>query len=110
MADHIQTYLSKILQSSEFQNSTKYQKLLEYLVKSTLAGKVPKEITIAMELFGVEMKDDTLGETNIRVYIHNVRKKLTPTISMKVRMTKYSLRFRKDDIRLSLLNEKIPVD
>ena len=76
MSDQIQTYLSKILQSSEFQNSTKYKKLLEYLVKSTLEGKVPKEITIAMELFDVEMKDDTLGDTNIRVYIHNVRKKL----------------------------------
>lgn len=76
MADEIQTYLTKVLKSSEFQNSVKYQKLLKYLVNSTLEGNVPKEITIAMELFGMEIKDDTLGESNIRVYIHNVRQKL----------------------------------
>lgn len=76
MVDEIHKYLAKVLQSGEFQNSSKYQKLLEYLVNSTLEGNIPKEITIAMELFGLEMKDDTLGESNIRVYIHNIRKKL----------------------------------
>jgi len=109
MAGDIQTYLSKVLQSSEFQNSSKYQKLLEYLVNSTLEGNVPKEITIAMELFGLEMKDDTLGESNIRVYIHNVRKKLdsyyinegkTDKIQFKIPKGRYKVEFiKKKEIR-----------
>ena len=111
MSDLIQPYLTKILQSSEFQNSTKYQKLLEYLVNSTLEGKVPKEITISIELFGVEMKDDTVGETNTRVYIHNVRKKLdsyyinegkNDKIQFKIPKGRYKVEFvkRKDPRRL----------
>ena len=109
MAGDIQTYLTKVLQSSEFQNSSKYQKLLEYLVNSTLEGNVPKEITIAMELFGVEMKDDTLGESNIRVYIHNVRKKLdtyyinegkTDKIQFRIPKGRYKVEFvKKKDVR-----------
>lgn len=109
MAGDIQTYLSRVLQSSEFRNSSKYQKLLEYLVKSTLEGNVPKEITIAMELFGIEMKDDTLGESNIRVYIHNLRKKLdsyyinegkTDKIQFKIPKGRYKVEFvKKKDVR-----------
>ena len=110
MAGDIQKYLTKILQSSEFQNSSKYQKLLEYLVNSTLEGNVPKEITIAMELFGLEMKDETLGESNIRVYIHNLRKKLdsyyisegkNDKIQFKIPKGRYKVEFaKKKDVRI----------
>ena len=115
MAEDIRTYLSKILQSSEFQNSTKYQKLLEYLVDSTLAGKVPKEFTIAMELFGAEIKDDTLGETNIRVYIHNVRKKLdtyyindgkNDKIQFKIPKGRYKVEFVKRKDHRNIFNRR----
>ena len=107
MADQIQAYLSKILQSSEFQNSTKYQKLLEYLVNSTLEGKVPKEITISIELFGIEMKDDTLGETNTRVYIHNVRKKLDSYYINEGKNDKIQFKIPKGRYKVEFVNEKI---
>jgi hypothetical protein len=115
MASDIQTYLTKVLHSSEFQNSTKYQKLLEYLVNSTLEGNIPKELTIAMELFGMEMKDDTLGESNIRVYIHNVRKKLdsyyrnegkTDKIQFKIPKGRYKVEFVKTRKRHSIFDIK----
>ena len=68
--------LEKILKSQEFSGSAKYQKLLRYLVESTLAGNVPKEVTIAYEVFGIDVNSETVADSNIRVYIHNIRKKL----------------------------------
>lgn len=106
MAEDILKYLEKVLQSSEFQNSPKYQKLLEYLVHSTLEGKVPKEITIAMELFGAEMSDDTLGESNIRVYIHNVRKKLDSYYNNEGKSDRIEFRIPKGRYKVEFLKRK----
>ncbi|MCK4922469.1 MAG: winged helix-turn-helix domain-containing protein [Bacteroidales bacterium] len=68
--------LEKVLSSQEFSGSEKYQKLLRYLVESTIEGNIPKEITIAFEVFEIDVKSDSASESNIRVYIHNLRKKL----------------------------------
>jgi hypothetical protein len=69
-------YLNKILQSQEFVNAQIYQKLLQYLVEASLAGKSPKEVTIAYDVFCIDSKQDTSNNTKVRVYIHNIRKKL----------------------------------
>lgn len=68
--------LEKILKSQEFSGSAKYQKLLKYLVESSLAGNIPKEVTIAYEVFGLDINSEAVADSNIRVYIHNIRKKL----------------------------------
>ena len=68
--------LNKILESQEFSGSERYQKLLRYLVQSTLDKNIPKEVTIAYEVFGIDVNSDSLPESNIRVYVHNLRKKL----------------------------------
>ncbi len=106
MSSNIRQYLQKVLQSSEFQNASKYQKLLEYLVNSTLEGNVPKEITIAMELFGSEMNDDTLGESNIRVYVHNIRKKLDSYYINEGRNDKIQFRIPKGRYKVEFVNRK----
>lgn len=68
--------LEKVLSSQEFSGSEKYQKLLRYLVECTIDNNVPKEITIAFEVFEIDVKSGSTSESNIRVYIHNLRKKL----------------------------------
>jgi hypothetical protein len=70
------TYLNKILHSEEFAKSSQYQKLLKYLVESSLDGKTPKEVTIAFDVFCSEVNHDKETDTKVRVYIHNLRKKL----------------------------------
>lgn len=50
--------------------------MLEYLVLASIEGKNPKEYTIGVELFGKKYEDENKSDSNIRVYIHNVRKKL----------------------------------
>ena len=69
-------YVKKILESSEFIKSAKYQKLLKYLIEASAKGNVPKEVTIAYEVFDIDVGRESVNEANIRVYIHNLRKKL----------------------------------
>jgi len=76
MKDEVEKYLVKILESHEFKDSVKYQKLLEYLVKSSLSGVIPKEITIAFDVFNIEYVHSSKSDSNIRVYVYNLRKKL----------------------------------
>lgn len=76
MLQYQKELLEKVLSSQEFSGSEKYQKLLRYLVESTIDGNIPKEITIAFEVFEIDVKSDSASESNIRVYIHNLRKKL----------------------------------
>jgi hypothetical protein len=71
-----QQVLADILQSPEFRDSKRYQDLLQYLVKETLAQKVPKEITIAIHFFGKDSSFDPKEDPTVRVYINNLRKKL----------------------------------
>jgi len=71
----IQIYL-KNLASQEFNKAPTYKKLLRYLVDATLEGKKPKEISIAYDLFYVHSNHEKYDDSKVRVYIHNLRKKL----------------------------------
>lgn len=72
----INKQLQKIVESRHFNKSKISCDLLEYLVSSTLDEKSPKEFTIGIELFGKKYSGETKPDANIRVYIHNLRKKL----------------------------------
>ena len=74
--DVINKQLEKIIQSRHFNKSKVSCDLLEYLVQTSLEDKNPKEYTIGVELFGKKYDDETRQDSNIRVYIHNTRKKL----------------------------------
>ena len=45
-------YIDKIIGSKSFGNSTTYANLLRYLFRCTIEKNVPKETTIAAEIFG----------------------------------------------------------
>ena len=68
--------VAEILESPEFKDSGRYRDLLQYLVKETLAGNVPKEVTIASEFFRKESGFDSKEDPTVRVYLNNLRKKL----------------------------------
>lgn len=72
----INKLLSKITSSRHFVKSKISCDLLTYLVDASLEGKKPKEYTIGVDLFGKKYEDSEKQDSNIRVYIHNVRKKL----------------------------------
>jgi hypothetical protein len=66
---------NKIIKSKAFGNSSTYAILLRYLVRCTLDNDIPKETTIAREIFGKQDFDPSQS-TLIRVYVYNLRKKL----------------------------------
>ncbi|HCA81188.1 MAG TPA: hypothetical protein DEP53_15765 [Bacteroidetes bacterium] len=68
--------LTEILESPEFKESKRFQELLGYLFEETIAGQVPKEITIAMQFFGKDSSFDPKEDPTVRVYLNNLRKKL----------------------------------
>lgn len=72
---HIAQSLEHLVKSPVFSKSPVNRELLKYLVHCSVKGEKPKEFQIAADVFG--KKYDGNKEVNVRVYIHNLRKKLT---------------------------------
>jgi len=71
-----ESVLQTILNSDEFSGSKNSRKLLSYLTNASITGKSPTETTIALELFGRDKNFNPNDDSIIRVYVHNLRKKL----------------------------------
>jgi len=68
--------LDKILLSKGFRESNLYQNLLSYLVNATLNESVPKEITIAIDVFGKDSSYNLNKDATVRYHMHVLRKKI----------------------------------
>lgn len=53
-----------------------YGRLLRYLADAALKGEQPKEIELAIDVLGKEPAFDVSIDSSVRVYIHQLRKKL----------------------------------
>jgi hypothetical protein len=70
----IKRHSKKVTNSSTFSKSVVIKQLFDYLVDQSIKEEVPQEYQIASDVFG--HKGNTDKDINIRVYIHNLRKKL----------------------------------
>ena len=68
--------LETILRSDIFKEKELYQKLLRYLVKAYQDNEIPKEVTIAHDVFHKGNDFNAAEDTSVRVHMHNLRKKL----------------------------------
>ncbi len=50
--------------------------LFEFLLDQSIAGRSPKEIEVAQEVFGKDSRFDMGQDASVRVYIHRLRRKL----------------------------------
>ena len=66
----------RIRESGVLGRSKNYSALLEYLVQCSLLGKSPREIEIAVDVFNRGDNFDVAADSSVRVYIHQLRKKL----------------------------------
>ena len=66
----------RIMESGVLGRSKNYSALLEYLVQCSLSGKSPREIEIAVDVFNRGDNFDVAADSSVRVYIHQLRKKL----------------------------------
>ncbi len=68
--------VQRIKSSGELGRSRIYGALLDYLLDCSLEGKAPKEFDIAAEVLGKGADYDVSRDSSVRVYIHQLRKKL----------------------------------
>lgn len=83
--------LHRILESRHFKDTSIYPGLLRYLVDSTLSKTIPKEMTIAIDVFGKDSSFNINKDSTVRYHIHMLRKKLDDY---------YQNEGKTDDIRL----------
>ncbi len=68
--------LQNVLDSDIFKDRETYKKLIKYIVRVSLKGTTPKEITIAQDVFDKGKDFNAAEDTTVRVHIHNLRKML----------------------------------
>jgi hypothetical protein len=68
--------VSRIKTSGELGRSKAYGALLDYLAECSINGKSPKEYEIAVDALGKGANFDVTRDSAVRVYIHQLRKKL----------------------------------
>jgi hypothetical protein len=51
-------------------------RLFDFLLARSLTGEVPKEIEIALEVFGKSTTFDVAQDSVVRVYVHKLRRRL----------------------------------
>jgi len=68
--------MQKIERSGTLGRSRSYMNLLEFFVDCSVKGRKPKELDIAMEVFGRGADFDPTHDSMVRVYAHNLRQKL----------------------------------
>lgn len=90
-----QKLLEKILHSNEFCNSSVYGNYLHYLVNSTMEGKLLKETTIAIDVFGKDADFNPAEDTIVRSHTYTLRKKLERYYFTEGKEDKYRIRIPK---------------
>lgn len=72
----LQSAAEKIIESGALGRSKVYGNLLRYLVEAANTNSNPKEIEIAIDVLGRDERFDVAKDSAVRVYIHQLRKKL----------------------------------
>jgi len=76
MNTRTQKYLDAIFSSKEFVNSESSKRLLAYLVEQSFKNHIPKEIDIAIAVFGRDASYDSSSDSLVRSHIYSLRNKL----------------------------------
>jgi hypothetical protein len=92
----------KIASSGALGRSRSYARLLEFLVDCAVAGRAPKELEIAMEVFGKGADFDPSQDSMVRVYAHNLRQKLEHHYATDGRNEPQQLALARGEYRVSL--------
>ena len=74
--EQLRAHVAEIERSGRLGKSDAYAKLLKFLAERSIEGRRPKEIEIAIEVFGRDTSFDVSHDALVRVYVHKLRKKL----------------------------------
>ena len=98
--------IAKIVQSGALGRSRSYARLLEFLVDCAGSGRTPKELEIAMEVFGRGADFDPSQDSMVRVYAHNLRQKLEHFYATSGRNEPRQLQLARGEYRISLADNE----
>jgi hypothetical protein len=70
------SHAERIRASGVLGRSRLMERLFDYLMECSLTGKAPKEIEVAVDVFGKGAEYDVSQDAMVRVYIHKLRRKL----------------------------------
>src|SRR5688500_8262910 len=107
-AELLREQAAKIVQSGALGRSRSYARLLEFLVECALSGRTPKELEIAMEVFGRGADFDPSQDSMVRVYAHNLRQKLEHYYATAGRNEPRQLLLARGEYRISLAESDEP--
>lgn len=97
--------IDRIVSSKEFKDSAIYKSLLVYIYESNEKGIVPKESSIAIDVFHKNLSETMDKQSIVRVYIHNLRKKLDSyyrnegkddSLKINIPKGKYNIEYHKE--------------
>src|SRR6476659_8749378 len=100
--DLLREQARKIEKSGALGRSRSYVRLLAFLIASSQAGRVPKELEIAMGVFGTGADFDPSQDSMVRVYAHNLRQKLEHFYATDGRAEPRRLVLARGEYRVSL--------
>ena len=107
-AERMREEVQVIVRSGLMGRSRTYVRLLEYLLERTAAGSVPKEVEIASDVFGKGADFDPSQDSLVRVYAHNLRRKLEHFYSTAGVDAVQRLELPRGEYRLVLTNAPVP--
>ncbi|HEX5047333.1 MAG TPA: hypothetical protein VFX89_09455 [Gammaproteobacteria bacterium] len=100
--EQLREQAQKIERSGALGRSRSYARLLEFLVDCSLEGRTPKELEIAIEVFGKGADFDPSQDSMVRVYAHNLRQKLEHYYATEGRADARQLTLARGEYRISL--------
>src|SRR5688572_24444605 len=101
-AELLREQAAKIVQSGALGRSRSYARLLEFLIACAVNNRTPKELEIAMEVFGRGADFDPSQDSMVRVYAHNLRQKLEHFYATAGRTEPRQLALARGEYRISL--------
>src|SRR5262245_31119217 len=108
--DILREQAASIVRSGALGRSRSYARLLEFLVECAHSGRTPKELEIAMEVFGRGADFDPSQDSMVRVYAHNLRQKLEHYYATAGRNEPRQLLLARGEYRISLAESDEPAE
>ena len=100
----------RIAASGVLGRSKHYLAMLEYLVECSVANKTPKEIELATEVLGKPAGFDVSTDSSVRVYVHQLRKKLAAFYEGNEQGSLYQLAIPKGKYSLAAVPRTVIVE
>ena len=102
--------LKQIIESSTFKDAARLRDLLSYLVNESIAGRKPKETSIAIDVLGKDKEFDPKDDAIVRVYINNLRTKLEHYYHTNPTGISYRLSIPKGRYEIDFEPVEVPVE